>query len=94
MKTFYVTFDKDGGWVSKGMPPSEPHLVNPDLSRVRGVPPELWQLVNGHIVPKDSGDLTSGRPAPSKKLLNKKIISLALALALSVLLLLILRKLK
>jgi hypothetical protein len=51
MKVYYVTFDKDGGWVTKGQPPMEAHLVNPDLSKVRGLPPESWRLVDGQVCP-------------------------------------------
>lgn len=29
---------------------NKPHLINPDLSGVRGVSPEQWEIVNGALV--------------------------------------------
>lgn len=31
-------------------------VKNPDLSKVRGMPPHLWALVDGKVVPKDPWD--------------------------------------
>ncbi len=32
---------------------TQPHLVNPDLTHVRGLPPEEWALLEGKVRPKD-----------------------------------------
>lgn len=53
-KTKVVVFDKDGGWVLINPDPKEyrslNYVVNPDLSAVKGIPPEHWALVGNKVV--------------------------------------------
>jgi hypothetical protein len=57
-KTKVVVFDAQGGWVLINPEKSEyidlPHAINPDLKAVAGLPPEVWDLRLGQVVPKDT----------------------------------------
>lgn len=81
-----VVFDHEGGWVLTNPAPEEyrdlPHAVNPDLSAVEGLPPEMWALKGSRVVPK-----TSASPVPRSPLSKIRVIlgiSLAINLALVV----------
>ena len=55
-KTKVVVFDAQGGWIltnpAKPAYEREPHIINPDLSLVKGLPPEQWALEGVRVVPK------------------------------------------
>lgn len=55
MKPFLVVFEKTGARVIKNPDNVSKHLsdgalLNPDLSKVKGVPPQFWKNHNGHLV--------------------------------------------
>lgn len=55
MKDFIVTFGPNGARIVKGINPADwvnhPNcLVNPDLSKVRGIPPHLWRIDGAQVV--------------------------------------------
>lgn len=63
-----VVFDHNGGWVLTNPNPSDykdlPHVVNPDLSAVKGLPPEGWTLVGRGVVPRFKESLPPKKPLP------------------------------
>lgn len=66
MKDFYVIFTEDGARVIKGEEPTSPHLKNPSLLAVRGIPPHRWAEKNGQIVIKIE-------PEPKKEQIQQPI---------------------
>ena len=55
MKQFAVVFTENNARTIKGdidsIDPSHVVILNPDLSKVRRIPPHFWMLENGEIVP-------------------------------------------
>lgn len=59
MKDFIVTFGSNGARIVKGINPADwvghPNVaVNPDLSKVQGIPPEKWKLVGSEVQPSEN----------------------------------------
>jgi hypothetical protein len=52
-----------------------PHAINPDLSSVYGIPPELWVIHSGSITPKNV--------APKKKKLPSWVLKVAIVATIS-----------
>ena len=61
MNDFFVIFTENNARIYKGKPErsSENILVNPDLSRVKGIPPHLWKRVGNEIHPMSDDESLS-----------------------------------
>lgn len=56
-KTTYVSFQKNGARIYVNQPPpfGFPYVVDPDFTAVKDLPPNLWALRSGKIVPMKQG---------------------------------------
>ncbi len=52
-KDFYVIFTENNARILKGKPSNitSNMVVNPDLKKVKGIPPHFWKLENNSIIP-------------------------------------------
>lgn len=85
MKNIYVTFDENGGWVSKVQPSdSEDYLLNPSLVEVHGIPPEFWKRHGNSVIAMSSNEQSAQierladmpRPASAPKPKDQEMIKL------------------
>lgn len=81
MKDFIVVFGKDNARIIKGINPSDwqnvPGVaVNPDLSELKGIPPNHWKLVDSKIVskPEEEKEISSPTIIEHKISLDRKLV--------------------
>lgn len=58
MKDFFVVFTSNNARIYKGIPKqvTDNILVNPDLTKVKIIPPHLWKRVGDEILPMDENE--------------------------------------
>jgi hypothetical protein len=49
-------------------------VINPDLTRVRGIPPHQWKIQNDVIVPKSEGEVSKVEKDQAKRGVDNNII--------------------
>lgn len=74
-KTVVFVLKEEGGVLLVNPKPEEyaafPHVINPVMSHVRGIPPQLWRIEGGKVVAKDGVPLPEINTASLDELWDK-----------------------